>query len=56
MLDALCIFYDLSGVAREMVLVDYNKDKTEGEAMDLSHGVLFVSPITNICWRLSGHR
>ncbi|MDR2616613.1 MAG: L-lactate dehydrogenase [Endomicrobium sp.] len=35
----------ISGVAREMVLVDYNKDKAEGEAMDLSHGASFVSPI-----------
>ncbi|MDR3124801.1 MAG: L-lactate dehydrogenase [Endomicrobium sp.] len=35
----------ISGVAREMVLVDYNKDKAEGEAMDLSHGAPFVSPI-----------
>jgi L-lactate dehydrogenase len=35
----------ISGVAREMVLVDYNKDKAEDEAMDLSHGAPFVSPI-----------
>jgi L-lactate dehydrogenase len=35
----------ISGVAREMVLIDYNREKTEGEAMDLSHGAPFVSPI-----------
>lgn len=35
----------ISGVAREMVLVDYNRKKAEGEAMDLSHGAPFVSPI-----------
>ncbi|MDR0618063.1 MAG: L-lactate dehydrogenase [Endomicrobium sp.] len=35
----------ISGVAREMVLLDHNKDKAEGEAMDLSHGAPFVSPI-----------
>jgi L-lactate dehydrogenase len=35
----------IGGVAREMVLVDYNKSKAEGEAMDLSHGAPFVSPI-----------
>jgi L-lactate dehydrogenase len=43
----------IGGVAREMVLVDYNKKKAEGEAMDLSHGDPFVSPIKNICWGLS---
>ncbi|MDR1523125.1 MAG: L-lactate dehydrogenase [Endomicrobium sp.] len=35
----------ISGVTREMVLVDYNREKAEGEAMDLSHGAPFVSPI-----------
>ncbi|MDR1433623.1 MAG: L-lactate dehydrogenase [Endomicrobium sp.] len=35
----------IGGVAREMVLVDYNKNKAEGEAMDLTHGAPFVSPI-----------
>jgi L-lactate dehydrogenase len=35
----------ISGVAREMVLVDSNRKKAEGEAMDLSHGAPFVSPI-----------
>lgn len=35
----------IKGVSREMVLVDYNKNKAEGEAMDLSHGAPFVSPV-----------
>ena len=35
----------IGGVAREMVLVDYNRKKAEGEAMDLSHGAPFVSPV-----------
>ena len=33
------------GLASEIVIVDINKDKAEGEAMDLSHGVAFVKPI-----------
>ena len=28
-----------TGVAQELLLIDQNKDKAEGEAMDLSHGV-----------------
>jgi len=35
----------IKGVARELVLVDYNKKKAEGEAMDLSHGAPYVSPV-----------
>ncbi|OFI06062.1 L-lactate dehydrogenase [Clostridium acetireducens DSM 10703] len=38
----------LSGVATELVLVDVNKAKTEGEAMDLSHGADFVKPVNVI--------
>ncbi|WP_298836004.1 L-lactate dehydrogenase [Clostridium sp.] len=34
-----------SGLVTEIVMVDINKDKAEGEAMDLSHGVSFVRPI-----------
>ena len=33
------------GLASEIVIVDINKDKAEGEAMDLSHGASFVRPI-----------
>ncbi|MGH4050941.1 MAG: L-lactate dehydrogenase [Clostridium sp.] len=32
-------------LASEIVIVDINKEKAEGEAMDLSHGVSFVRPI-----------
>jgi len=35
----------IGGVAREIALVDYNRKKAEGEAMDLSHGAPFVSPV-----------
>ena len=34
-----------AGLASEIVLVDINKDKAEGEAMDLAHGVSFVKPV-----------
>ncbi|MGH4120329.1 L-lactate dehydrogenase [Clostridium sp.] len=34
-----------SGLASEIVIVDINKEKAEGEAMDLSHGAPFVKPI-----------
>jgi L-lactate dehydrogenase len=35
----------ISAVAREIVIVDCNRKKAEGEAMDLSHGAPFVSPV-----------
>lgn len=35
----------IKGIARELVLVDYNIKKAEGEAMDLSHGAPYVSPV-----------
>ena len=34
-----------SGLVSQIVIVDINKEKAEGEAMDLSHGVSFVRPI-----------
>src|SRR5512142_2503988 len=34
----------LSGLAAEIVLVDANKARAEGEAMDLNHSVPFVHP------------
>ncbi|MFD3447728.1 L-lactate dehydrogenase [Microbacteriaceae bacterium 4G12] len=36
------------GVAEELVLVDINESKAEGEAMDLNHGVPFASSPTKI--------
>lgn len=35
----------LSGLVSDIVLVDVNKEKAEGEAMDLNHGVPFVRPV-----------
>ena len=34
-----------SGLFSEMVLIDSDKSKAEGEAMDISHGVPFSKPI-----------
>ncbi|MFZ5597604.1 MAG: L-lactate dehydrogenase [Bacillota bacterium] len=35
----------ISGLVSEMVLVDIDRRKAEGEAMDLAHGASFISPI-----------
>lgn len=35
----------LSGLASELVLVDINRDKAEGDAMDMNHGICFVDPV-----------
>lgn len=35
----------ISGLASEIVIVDINKEKALGEAMDLAHGVSFVKPV-----------
>jgi len=35
----------LSGLISELVLIDVNKYKAEGEVMDLNHGMAFVSPV-----------
>ncbi|MFZ5633811.1 MAG: L-lactate dehydrogenase [Bacillota bacterium] len=35
----------ISGLVSEMALVDIDKKRAEGEAMDLAHGASFVSPI-----------
>lgn len=35
----------IQGICTELVLIDRNKDKAEGEAMDLSHGLPFTSPM-----------
>lgn len=34
-----------SGLFSEMVLIDVNRDRAEGEAMDLSHGLPFARPM-----------
>ena len=33
-----------SGLFTEIVLIDADKNKAEGEAMDISHGIPFASP------------
>lgn len=35
----------LSGLVSEIVLIDINRDKAEGDAMDMNHGMSFVSPV-----------
>lgn len=35
----------MSGLVSEIVLLDINRDKAEGDAMDMNHGVSFVSPV-----------
>ena len=35
----------LSGLVSEIVLIDINRDRAEGEAMDMNHGLCFVSPV-----------
>jgi L-lactate dehydrogenase len=35
----------MGGLASKIVIVDINKEKAEGEAMDLSHGASFVQPV-----------
>jgi len=34
-----------SSVVNEIVIIDINKDKAEGDALDMSHGVPFMKPI-----------
>lgn len=34
-----------SGLFSEMVLIDVSKDKAEGEALDISHGLPFAKPM-----------
>lgn len=35
----------IRGLCTELVLIDVNREKAEGEVMDLSHGLPFVSPV-----------
>src|SRR5215217_1316531 len=35
-----------SGAASDIVLIDVAKDRAEGEAMDISHGIAFLPPAT----------
>ncbi len=42
---ASCYALMQSGMFSEMVLIDSNSDKAEGEALDISHGVPFAKPM-----------
>ena len=43
---AACAFSIMqSGLFSEMVLIDYDKAKAEGEALDISHGIPFAKPM-----------
>ena len=35
----------LKGLANELVIIDANKDKAEGDALDLNHGLLLAQPM-----------
>jgi len=35
-----------SALAREIVLIDVDRERAEGEAMDLNHGLFFTPPVT----------
>jgi L-lactate dehydrogenase len=35
----------IHGLASQIVIIDVNKDRAEGEAMDLNHGVPFAQPV-----------
>ena len=43
----------MRGVAREIVLVDLNKERAQAEADDISHAVPFAHPVTSLIWGLS---
>lgn len=38
----------LGGLFNEIAIIDINRDKAEGDAMDMNHGVSFVKPVTVI--------
>lgn len=35
----------IDGVVSELVVVDLNKNKAEGDVLDMNHGMSFVSPV-----------
>ncbi len=43
----------LSGLVSELVMIDINKDKAEGDAMDMNHGISFVGPVKVIAGEYS---
>lgn len=43
----------ISGLVSEIVIIDIDKDKVQGEAMDMNHGISFVSPVKMIAGNYS---
>lgn len=41
----ICFALMQSGLFTEIVLIDADRNKAEGEAMDISHGIPFASPM-----------
>lgn len=41
----LAFTLELSGLATEIVLIDIDKEKARGHAMDMNHGLLFIPPV-----------
>lgn len=42
----------LDGFFREIVLIDVNKDKADGDALDMAHGTSFLKPVSVLQRRL----
>ena len=42
----------MSGVGREIVMVDVNRERAEAQADDISHAVPFAHPLRHLCGRL----
>ena len=46
MVGATCAYTLIhSGIFSELAIIDVNKDKAEGDALDMSHGAAFVKPV-----------
>lgn len=43
----------ISGLVSEIVLIDLNRNKAEGDALDMNHGISFVSPVKIIAGEYS---
>ena len=42
---SIAFYLSTSSLFNEIVLVDLNKEKAQGEALDISHGLPFIRPI-----------
>jgi len=43
----------IKGIARQIVMVDMDRRRLEGEVMDLSHGVPYIHPVEVVCGEYS---